>query len=177
MPHIVGITRELEQSRRGDWSGSWVGALFEYEAPVLGFSRGEQSLLSAAISGTTDEQLAATLEISLPTIKKMWVSIYNRVEDHRPALIAETDDPPVRNARVMAAGADPGRAVAGLLESGASAGSRGREKRRRLLAYLRQHPEELRPVARALLNHASYEGHRRRVSEGTRGPERPLPGC
>ena len=59
--------------------------------------------------------LAATLEISLPTIKKMWVSIYNRVEDHRPALIAETDDPHVRNARVAAAGAGfvPGSAGAG----------------------------------------------------------------
>ena len=28
---------------------------------------------------------------------------------------------------------------------------RGREKRRRLLAYLREHPEELRPFSRKLL--------------------------
>jgi hypothetical protein len=84
-------------------------------------------LLSCALSGATDEQLAGTLGTSLATVKKMWVSIYNRVEDRLPALIPDR------------------------LQTDASAGSRGREKRRGLLAYLREHPEELRPVSRRLL--------------------------
>lgn len=126
-PHIVGVTRELERSRPGNWSGSWVGGLFDYQAPVLGFNRSEQRLLSGALSGATDERLAGMLGASPPTVKKMWVSIYNRVKDRLPALIP-----------------DP-------LRTDTLAGSRGKEKRRGLLAYLREHSEELRPVSRTLL--------------------------
>jgi hypothetical protein len=140
-PHIVGITRELERSRRGNWTGSWVGSLFDYHAPILGFSGSEQRLLSCALSGETDEQLAGTLGTSLATVKKMWVSIYNRVEDRLPALIPDR------------------------LQTDASAGSRGREKRRGLLAYLREHPEELRPVSRRLLRITSSNMLRSRTAE------------
>ena len=108
--------------KAGDWGGSWVGALFDYHPPMLGFNRSEQRLLSCALPGATDEQLAEMLGISLPAVKKMWVSIYRRVEDRLPELIS-----------------DP-------LRSDIPASGRGKEKRRRLLAYLREHPEELRPV-------------------------------
>jgi hypothetical protein len=124
-PHIVGITRGLELERGGKWAGSWVGALFDYHPPIVGFSRSEQRLLSCALPGVTDEHLAEILEASLPAVKKMWVSIYRRVEDYLPWLIP---DP---------LGWDP------------PATGRGKEKRRRLLVYLREHPEELRPVSRA----------------------------
>jgi hypothetical protein len=131
-PHVVGTTRDLEL-KRDSWAGSWVGALFDYHPPVLGFSRSEQRLLSCALSGATDEHLAETLGTSLPAIKKMWVSIYQRVEDCLPELIP-----------------DP-------LRSDLPASGRGREKRRRLLAYLREHPEELRPVSRKLLANAARQ--------------------
>jgi len=123
-PHIVGITRELERTREGDWGGSWAGALFDYHPPILGFNRSEQRLLSNALSGATDEHLAVKLETSFPVVKKMWVSIYHRVEDCLPALMPD------------------------LLEPGIPSGGRGKEKRRSLLAYLREHPEELRPFSR-----------------------------
>ena len=123
-PHVLGITRDLELKRQGDWTGSWVGALFDYHPPILGFNRSEQRLLSHALSGATDEHLAEILETSLPAVKKMWVSIYHRVEDCLPELVP-----------------DP-------LQSELPASGRGREKRRSLLAYLREHPEELRPISR-----------------------------
>jgi hypothetical protein len=126
-PHLVGLTREMELNRQNDWGASWVGALFDYHPPKLALSRGEQRLLSSALSGATDEHLAAMLGISLSAVKKHWVSIYLRVDDHLSGLTA-----------------DPGR-------SHLPAGSRGKEKRRRLLEYLRKHPEELRPVSRKLL--------------------------
>ena len=129
-PHVVGIPRDLEINRRGDWAGSWAGALFDYHAPILRFSRGEQRLLSGALSGATDEHLAEIQGTSLPTIKKIWVSIYNRVEDHLPELISDQ------------------------LPTYIPASGRGREKRRCLLAYLREHPEELRPFSRRLLSQA-----------------------
>jgi hypothetical protein len=124
-PHVVGITRDLEVKRQRDWAGSWVGALFDYHPPRLGLNRSEQGLLSSALPGATDEQLAEILGVSLPAVKKRWVSIYRRVEDYMPELIIP--DPP---------------------RSDIPAIGRGKERRRRLLAYLREHPEELRPVLR-----------------------------
>lgn len=126
-PHVVGVTRDLELNRRSDWVGSWVGALFDYHPPILGFSPSEQRLLSRALSGATDEFLAEAQGTSLSTVKKMWISIYVRVEDHLPDLMPDLFRPEL------------------------SASGRGAEKRRRLLAYLREHPQELRPVSRRLL--------------------------
>jgi hypothetical protein len=120
-PHIVGITRELELGR----PGSWVGTLFDYQPPRFYFSAGEQRLLRCAISDptATNPALAKILGVSLPTVKKMWLSIYQRVSESAPELIAG-------NAKISAEN------------------KRGKEKRRHLLAYLQEHPEELRPVLR-----------------------------
>jgi len=122
-PHIVGITRQ------DDWAGNWAGALFDYHPPVLGFNQSEKRLLSCALPGATDEHLAGMLGSSLPAVKKTWSSIYRRVEDSLPGLIADS------------------------LQSEIPAGGRGKEKRRHLLAYLREHPEELRPIPRAFHEH------------------------
>lgn len=118
-PHIVGLTRELELARLG----SWVGTLFDYKPPRFGFSPSEQRLLDAALAGEsgTDEELTEVLGVSLPTIKKMWLSVYRRVADRQPETIRDS-------ARIEVA-------------------ERGKEKRRRLLSYLREHPEELRVVS------------------------------
>jgi len=115
-PHIVGITRDLENSR----APSWVGELFRHREPRFGFSRSEQRLLLAALRLSTDEELSARLDVTLPTIKKRWQSIYLRASAYLSALAREEDT----GARAL----------------------RGKEKKRRLLAYLQDHPEELRPV-------------------------------
>ena len=144
-PHVIGVTRDLEFNRRqGDWVGSWVGASFDYRPPILCFSRSEQRLLSRALSGATDEHLAQIQGASLPTVKKTWVSIYRRVEDSLPGLIPDS------------------------LRPALSANGRGTEKRRRLLAYLREHPEELRPVSRKLLSKAQRPGSAAPSKRGTR---------
>ena len=127
-PHVIGTTRDWEVSGSGDWHGSWVGTLFDYQAPVLGLNRSEQRLLSLALPGMTDEDLASALETSLPTVKKLWNSIYSRVEERLPELIPHPGLP------------------------GLPASRRGREKRRGLLAYLRERPEELRPFSRKPLS-------------------------
>ncbi len=134
-PHVLGKTRDLELRRQGDWGGSWVGALFDYHPPMLGLNRSEQRLLSCALPGATDEELAETLGTSLSTVKKIWVSIYRRVESCLPELISDS------------------------LPSETPASGRGREKRRRVLAYLREHPEELRPISRELVSAAPSTLH------------------
>ena len=131
-PHVIGITRDLEINRRQeDWVGGSIGAIFDYRPPILGFSGSEQSLLSCALSGATDEHLAEMRGTSLSTVKKMWISIYTRVEDACPELISDS------------------------LQTELPTNGRGTEKRRRLLAYLREHPEELLPVSRKLLSQSA----------------------
>jgi len=134
-PHIFGIPREREQSSQRAWAGTWAGALFDYHAPILEFNQSEQRVLGFALSGATDEYLASALGTSLSTIKKTWVSIYGRACKHLPALVSGPDD----------------------LE--AAPNGRGREKRRHLLSYLREHPEELRPYSRKLLPQTPRQAH------------------
>lgn len=121
-PHITGVTRDLELERQSDWGASWIGAVFDYRPPILGLNPSEQRLLTYALPGVTDEQLAAMLEISIPTVKKKWISIYRRLKDRLPELYPNSLPPDI------------------------PVNGRGKEKRRRLLTYLREHPEELRPT-------------------------------
>jgi len=112
----------------GKRTGSWVGGLFLYHRPKFGFNRSEQRLLVSAIAGGTDEELSDRLGTSLSTIKKTWLSVYSRVTTCFPDLLPDH------------------------CPSNESTAERGKEKRRRLLTYLREHPEELRPVSRKLLH-------------------------
>ncbi len=116
-PLLVGLTREEALAH----PGSNIGSLFVYTAPRFHFSRSERVLLQHALMGETCEQLATSLSISAWTVKKRWHAIYDRVTDIDPELLP----PPI------AYGPHPS--------------SRGVERRRHLLNYLRQHLEELRP--------------------------------
>jgi hypothetical protein len=117
-PHHVGLTRELAQR---DF-GSWVSSLFVYDAPQFDFRTSEKRLLLAALDGGTDEQLAKSLGVSLSGVKKAWQRIYERVAECNPDLIPEKSD----NRRKIP--------------------ERGKTKKQKLLAYLREHMQELRPA-------------------------------
>jgi len=129
--HIMGITREMAL-----WPpGSWVGSLFLYEPPRFGFNVSEQRLLISALAGGTDEDLSDDLGISLSAVKKTWRSIYDRVAACLPDLIPGNSHPDAENSR------------------------RGKDKKQRLISYLREHPQELRPVSRKLLQQRPARGH------------------
>jgi len=125
-PHLLGVTREME--RADPWNQSWIGSLFYYRPPRCGFSQSERRMLLTALQGGTDEQLSGELNISVPTVKKMWISVYRRIDDCLPELNPNRLEPEVAMTR------------------------RGKEKKRYLLTYLRKHPEELRPVSQKLLS-------------------------
>jgi DNA-binding NarL/FixJ family response regulator len=127
-PHVIGLTRNVEKRR----PGSWVGTLFDYNPPQFGFSVSEQRLLISALRGGTDEQLSDELGISLSAVKKTWRAIYDRVAARSGELT--------------------------LAKSNDGAAERGKEKKQRLVAYLRDHPEELRPVSRKLLQQGAVQG-------------------
>jgi hypothetical protein len=119
VPHFIGISRELALRR----IGTWIGSLFICEPPQLGLRPSEQRLLLTALRGGRDEDLAHELGLSLSAVKKRWLSIYERVAACDSRIIP----------------------TAGSGHEGAS--ERGKEKKQRLLVYLREHPEELRPAS------------------------------
>jgi len=99
--------------------GSVMAMLFQYRAPVLRLPDSDQRLLMAALTGLTDQELVHSLNIPLSAVKKRWRSLFERASAHRD-LFPELSG--------------------GFAESG-----RGRQKRQHVLAYVRDHPEELRP--------------------------------
>ena len=126
-PHVIGLSRELASNNLGSWAGS----MFLYQPPRFGFSRSEQRLLLAASHGATDQEMGNELEFRSQPSKKTWRLIYDRVAACSPDLIPHSS------------------------ENGDGLAERGREKKQRLIAYLRDHPEELRPVSRKLLRQAA----------------------
>ncbi len=103
--------------------GSIASLFFHYTPPVLRFRNGDQQLLEAALEGLTDHELAQALSLNIQTVKKRWASVFDQVADVMPGLLPESDDDAYRE-------------------------TRGPQKRHHLLAYLRRHPEELRPFIR-----------------------------
>jgi len=97
----------------------WLGRLFSYFPPRFYFTEPQRQILLLAREGYTDAEIATMVGAKADAIKKRWVSIYQRVSEVFPHI---------------------------LPNSGAM--GRGAEKRRALLAHLRDRPEELRPYAR-----------------------------
>lgn len=98
-----------------------VSAVFTYLPPRFRFTAGEQRTLLRAIDGLTDEEIAGTLDVSRDAVKQTWRSIYDHVIQVMPDLV------------------DRGQAAAN------GEGARGQEKRRRIVAYVRDNAQELRP--------------------------------
>jgi len=99
--------------------------LFLAPAATIGFSRAEQRVLEHALLNLSDAEVADALGVSEGAIKKTWRNIFARVDRQAAYLLPDT---------------------------GAWSGSRGQEKRRHLLEYLRLHLEELRPITRPTAN-------------------------
>ena len=119
-PRLVGLTKEEAFAK----CGCHISSMFAHTSPRFHFNRSEQMLLHHALMGETSDELAGSLFISPWTAKKRWHAIYQRVADVDRELLL----PAVAN--------------------GSHGTSRGAERRRHLLHYLRRHLEELRPVGR-----------------------------
>jgi hypothetical protein len=91
---------------------SLANKLFQYREPVPRLQDSDQKLLLAALSGLTDEELSHKLHLSLASVKKRWISVFERTIYSRPDLFPEADD---RN----------------------DGAKRGSQKRHHVLAYMR----------------------------------------
>ena len=120
--HAADREPYLLSSTREEAQGSFgtaLAVLFQHTPPRFYFNSREQELLEAALTGLSDDEAADALCVSHAAIRKRWESLYAKVISAAPTLLGETASLPAR---------------------------RGPEKRRRLIAYLQAHPEELRPV-------------------------------
>jgi hypothetical protein len=117
-PAFLRVTRD---EARNSLPGTSVRHVFEHHPPLFRFSASQRRLLWLALFDESDTHLTERLEVSIHGLKKLWRGIYERIEDRMPEFFGE------------ASGADDGR--------------RGPEKRRQVLAYVRQRPEELRAWA------------------------------
>ena len=117
-PALFGLTRDEALTD----PGSALSLHFLYTEPSFRFTSSQQELLTLALLGQADTEAAITLDISLSTVKKHWQAVFERVARVRPDWLQHES------------------VVSGD-------GKRGAEKRRHLLNYLRQHLEELRPLA------------------------------
>ena len=99
---------------------SVAATMYRYQPPILRLSPAEQRLLAVALAGKTDVELSADLRLSVEAVKKRWLSIFDRVDEFKPGILnrAEADND-----------------------------ARGPQKRHRVIAYIRTHPEELRPFS------------------------------
>ena len=118
-PDLHPYLTGITRQEARDSEGSLVSQAFVYTPPCFYFKQHEQELLCHALLGYSDEELTEPLCVSLAAVRKRWAGIYDRVATVNPGLLPASGD-----------------------------GTRGAEKRRDLLAYLRDHPEELRPVER-----------------------------
>ena len=118
-PALFALTREEARQRL---PGPPARKCFEHQPPRFFFNASQRRLLWQETFDDSDELLMATLEIPSQGLKKLWRGIYDRIEDVAPEFFSD------------AVAEDDGK--------------RGPEKRRQVLAYLRQRPEELRPWAR-----------------------------
>jgi hypothetical protein len=102
--------------------GSAVGSLFRHHPPRCTFTRAELQVLQRAEEDMTDAEIAADLGATSNAITLRWRSIYGRVAERAPTALRLDSKRPAPAVR-------------------------GTEKRRRVIAFVRQHPEELRPYA------------------------------
>ncbi len=104
------------ESMRAD-PHSIASALFQQRnPPQFGFTPGEQELLDLALEVIDDTEASKLLFVTVAALKRRWAKIFERVSTVRPDLCPADGD-----------------------------GIRGIQKRQRILAYVRNHPEELRP--------------------------------
>ena len=115
-PALYALTREDARRRL---PGAPARNSFEHQPPRFRFNASQRRLLWNALFEDRDDALLPLLGVSTHGLKKLWRGIYERIEDVSPDFFGDT------------ASEDDGK--------------RGPEKRRQVMGYVRQRPEELRP--------------------------------
>lgn len=123
---LFGLTRG---EARQDAFGTGISLLFSYTRPRCGFTQKDQQVLQCAVDDLPDDEIAGQLNITPHGVNMRWRAIYARIQED----------------------SDIAALILGNGWNHASENSRtdtpATQKRRRVVAYVRSHPEELRPYA------------------------------
>ncbi len=108
-------TREYHRGRQ---TATPVAALFMFREPYLELTDNQKAVLDLAVDDYSDEEIAELLGLSTNAVRKRWRGIYEKMEKKITDIFSGVEK---------------------------KEGLRGHEKRRLALAWIRQHPEEIRP--------------------------------
>ncbi|CTQ61665.1 MAG: sigma-70 family RNA polymerase sigma factor [Roseibium album] len=114
---VYGVSRE---SLTADKATGIAKSLLYCQSPKFQLVLQEQKLVHHALEGLTDVEIAEAIGVSRDRVRQIWQRIYAHLEDVDPEFFSSVASP-----------------VEGM--------KRGGERRRVSVAYLRSHPEELRP--------------------------------
>ena len=114
----------IEKPDLQGYDGSVLARHFSCPLPCLFLRASDQELLLAALDNPTDESLTKQLGLTKEAIKRRWKVLFERVENEMPEMF---------------------EAIQNVDRKG-----RGPQRRHVILAYIRKHPEELRPFARVM---------------------------
>ena len=116
-PSIGRVIHEMTRELATALPGSLGNLIFKFHPPILRLRDSDQQLLLAALQSATDNELTVELGITFSAVKARWRSTFARIGEVMPDLVMDAKDRE----------------------------GRGKQKRHRVLAYLRTHMEELRP--------------------------------
>lgn len=116
-PSIGRVIYRMTRESATALPGSLGNLIFKFHPPILRLRNSDQQLLLIALQSATDNELTVELGITFSAVKARWRSIFARVGQVLPDLVIDAEDRE----------------------------GRGKQKRHRVLAYLRTHMEELRP--------------------------------
>jgi hypothetical protein len=126
MPNLPGVPAQWKDNRAlceataesfsDDPASVAARPFIDRTAPILEFTPSQKRLLAAALRGAENAELAEGLCRTPAAIKRTWTGIFEKCARHYPTLLPTTE---------------------GSL--------RGQQKRHKVMAYIREHPEELRP--------------------------------
>jgi hypothetical protein len=122
VPTSIGTQRcyyKVGREEMHDLAPSCAAAIImTYMPPTFRFTPTEQRLLKRSVEGKTDEMIAESLGVSRDAVKQTWRAIYDHVMDVMPEILQD--------------------------ETELSIG-RGAEKRRHIIAHVRNNLQELKP--------------------------------
>ena len=109
----------VEDHRRNRFN-SPVARMFAFREPFLDLTINQKKVLDLALEGYRDSEIARFLGLAPNAVRMRWRGIYEKMQAALPGIFDECQE--------------------------AGEGRRGREKRRIAIRYIREHPEEIRPV-------------------------------
>ena len=119
-PRTIMHGISMVEDHRRNRIDSPVARMFAFREPFLELTDRQKMVLDLALEGYRDSEIARFLDLSPNAVRMRWRGIYEKMQAALPGIFNERED--------------------------GGQGRRGQEKRRIAIHYIREHPEEIRPM-------------------------------